>query len=1004
MRRIMNNTICILFSLLATPVLAQSESATTPADAPQLSKLPAVKQFVEATYPERARAEGIEAVVVLEIDIAASGLVEGARVVEPAVPAGYGFDEAAVEAVRRLEFEPAEAEGVPVPVTIAYRYGFALARPPAAASAEATPPALSINGRLLERGTRLPLAGVVVTVFRGEGDAAQGFEATTDAAGHFELFGLEPGEWKVLCDPAGYFPVRTAETFAASEVLEVTYFVERVTYNPFDVLVEARRPRKEVIRRTVQVEEIEKVPGTFGDPLGVVSNLPSVARSAFGGTPIVRGSAPEDTRISIGGVQIPYLYHFGGMRTALPAAMIDGIDFYPGNFSAYYGRATGGMLDVRPKRLAPQRLGGELDVSSIDSALYVETPIGEHAAIAVGGRRSYIDAILAATMPSDGPVKMTTAPRYYDYQLLGTVRPGAGHEITAMLFGSDDKMVMVFANPGDAGIPRVSTATRFYYGIIEDQWQISEGVANELKLAIGNTFSRTALGPERQIKSSFWTAHARETLRLRIAKPLELRVGADYIANLVDWDITFRRPIKDGSVGDVGMEYGGVYHSAGDDLVQHQPAGFLEAELTLGDLLVIPGIRVDYFGVPIEEVTYDPRLTARYRLTDKLVVKGGAGIYHQVPPDDETAPGFGNPDLQAFWANEYSVGAEYQLLAHLGIDATFFYKDVRHTVSPSDKLIERNGHLEAEVYNNDGRGRVYGLDLMIRHELANGFFGWIAYTLSRAERLDSGSTEWRLFGSDQTHILTVLGTYQLPRHWELGMRWRLVSGNPYTPYSRGVLDADQDMYLPIAGKVNSGRLPTFHQLDVRMDKRWVFDTMMVSAYIDIQNIYNRQNAEGVRLQLRLLRAAGRDGPDLHDDLRGQGRRSDRRMICEHDSAVTRGGRVARGPTSLGRGPASHLSGATAGILCQCRPARRGREQSRPRPGRDQDLPRRGRYRGGWANADLLARSRRAVRGGHRTERPLAAVAPGLLLTMQVVPWQHLSLHSEPAWASSKPRI
>ena len=61
----------------------------------------------------------------------------------------------------------------------------------------------------------------------------------------------------------------------------------------------------------------------------------------------------------------------------------------------------------------------------------------------------------------------------------------------------------------------------------------------------------------------------------------------------------------------------------------------------------------------------------------------------------------------------------------------------------------------------------------------------------------------------------------------------------------GIYDADSDSYVPIYGRVNSERIPAFHQLDLRVDKKWVFRTWMLRLYVDIQNVYNRKNPEFV---------------------------------------------------------------------------------------------------------------------------------------------------------------
>ena len=98
---------------------------------------------------------------------------------------------------------------------------------------------------------------------------------------------------------------------------------------------------------------------------------------------------------------------------------------------------------------------------------------------------------------------------------------------------------------------------------------------------------------------------------------------------------------------------------------------------------------------------------------------------------------------------------------------------------------------------------------------------------------------------DQTHILTVLGSYRLGRGWEFGARFRLVSGNLYTPNTYGFYDENNATYLPQAAYPQNGaRLPSFNQLDLRVDKTWTFRTWQLSAYLDVQNVYNQGNVEG----------------------------------------------------------------------------------------------------------------------------------------------------------------
>ena len=64
-----------------------------------------------AAYPEDARAQGIEGLVVVRYDVAVDGRVINARVVRAEPP--DVFDDAALASVRSWRFNPALADGVP---------------------------------------------------------------------------------------------------------------------------------------------------------------------------------------------------------------------------------------------------------------------------------------------------------------------------------------------------------------------------------------------------------------------------------------------------------------------------------------------------------------------------------------------------------------------------------------------------------------------------------------------------------------------------------------------------------------------------------------------------------------------------------------------------------------------------------------------------------------------------------------------------------------------------
>jgi outer membrane receptor protein involved in Fe transport len=203
-------------------------------------------------------------------------------------------------------------------------------------------------------------------------------------------------------------------------------------------------------------------------------------------------------------------------------------------------------------------------------------------------------------------------------------------------------------------------------------------------------------------------------------------------------------------------------------------------------------------------------------------------------------------------------------LKQVEISVEGFYKQLDRQVVPN---ADRTASLSS--YSNQGSGYAAGAEVLLKYKPDKRFFGWLAYTLSRSERRHGADEEPHLVPFDQPHILTVLGSFRLGKGWEAGARFRLVSGSLRTPNVCSVELASCDatrinalyhgasgVYTPIPfGAVSSERLPLFHALDVRVDKRFTFAAWKFSFYVDIQNIYNQENAETLRYNFNFTERA-----------------------------------------------------------------------------------------------------------------------------------------------------
>lgn len=188
-----------------------------------------------------------------------------------------------------------------------------------------------------------------------------------------------------------------------------------------------------------------------------------------------------------------------------------------------------------------------------------------------------------------------------------------------------------------------------------------------------------------------------------------------------------------------------------------------------------------------------------------------------------------------------TAGLEIRFTDFLSLDVQGFYKRLDRLVVFSTQGTQDGGSDGA--WSNSGDGHIYGAEVFLRWEQWKNFEGWIALTLQRSKRRDRPDWDFYWYDFDQPVILDVVASYRLPAGFRIGARWRYVSGNPETPFITAIYDADSDSYIALNGEYNSERLPSFHALDIRIDKDINFRRWKLTFYVDIQNVYNRKNPE-----------------------------------------------------------------------------------------------------------------------------------------------------------------
>jgi len=441
---------------------------------------------------------------------------------------------------------------------------------------------------------------------------------------------------------------------------------------------------------------------------------------------------------------------------------------------------------------------------------------------------------------------MTVAPWYYDYQAKFFYSKSRSDEYSVQAYGSDDQMRMVFDKPvQDANISgQFALASEFHR--LTGTW-VHRGKEGTSTLAIspGYTLMKMNIFEKFNISTYITDMLIREDVSTPVTRHLTLNWGGQVYTGYYDFKGHTPRDPGEQNQTRPFQNYQ-IFDWSGTARV-FTPAGYVEGEVKPHSRWkVIPGLRISYYDW-LDQLMADPRLAVWFKVDEQTNLKGQVGLYHTYPMIWYTIPGLGNPRLHAESAIQYNLGVERKLFEYVTADLQLFYKDMFDLAVRTEEMVERNGKFEPLIYNSAAVGRAYGAELLVKHEMSKYFFGWLAYTIGRSERKDVPDGQWSPNLYDQTHILTLVGVFRLPANWDLGLRFRYVSGNPYTPMDRGgYYDSDFGNYWAITGPLNSGRMPDFHQLDIRVDKKFVFDRWMLDVYLDVMNVYNHRSVEGVQ--------------------------------------------------------------------------------------------------------------------------------------------------------------
>jgi hypothetical protein len=504
----------------------------------------------------------------------------------------------------------------------------------------------------------------------------------------------------------------------------------------------------------------------------------------------------------------------------------------------------GGVVEMRLRAPSKERYSGLLQLDSIDGRFLVQGPLGKRARFMAAGRRSWLDAWMGAVVGGND-VAFKSLPVYWDGQVAVEVDLTRSTTATLFAFGSDDKLALLVKTP-DVQDPGAGGKFGIHSGFLRF------GLRTRTEFSDALTWTNTASwGPDRsnlvfgidRFNFTIQQLALRSELRARFHDRVSGVFGVDTQASRYDLDLYVRPyPATDETQGPY---FARPARRFVDKIWMVRPAAYAQLEITPWQgTRLIPSLRADYAD-DTGRLTIDPRFVFRSIVNDgdyRTTLKAGVGLYQQPPQPQESVAPFGTDGVRSNRSIHSSLGVEQQLYEGLTLSLEGFYKHYSRLIiaTPDEGETAIGARFE-----NIGTGRAYGGEVLLKYQGAQRFTGWLAYTASRSERKNGKDDRMHLFEFDQTHILSVLGNVKLGWGMSLGGRFRYVTGSPNTPIVGGILDLDAGAYSPVPGASFSTRVPAFHQLDLRLDKVWQIRKGALTAYLEVRNVYNHANTEGV---------------------------------------------------------------------------------------------------------------------------------------------------------------
>lgn len=735
-----------------------------------------------------------------------------------------------------------------------------------------------IQGKALDVLSRKPLGNAKVQLDKLES------VVLTAADGSFSIANVEPGYHTVTVSLDGYETETSAELlftydkspFITLELQSLASGVGEV--NIRKTSIQKREAESPVSSQKLSIREIERNPGGNRDISKIIQSLPGVISvPGFRNDVVIRGGSPSENKFYLDGIEIPIINHFqtqgstGGPVGLLNVNFIKEVNFYTGAFPVNYANGLSSVLDFRQMDGNANKAKYRFTLGSSDVGFTADGPIGKKTTYIFSARQSYLQGLFSV-------LGLPFLPNFIDYQAKVKVKLNEKDDISFLMVGAVDffklnlkvndnitDSIQLKSNKYILGYLPVYRQWNYTFGTVYTHYGAQSKTQYFLsRNMLNNTSYKYRNNDESSENNRIFTYKSiEEENKLRIENSRTLSrwkllagAGLEYVQFGVDNKAKILIPGAPGSAGTIQD----IAFNSQLNLAKY--SGFVRAYRNVmgsGTLSFAGRLDGNSYNKQMQNVLNQPTVSVSASLptsVNGLFLNANVGQFTQLP--SYTILGYRNAagELDNLNRVKYirnrmvAAGLQYNKVKDTRITLEGFYKQyANYPLALNDSISLGNLGTDFAVVGNEPvssvcDGRAYGMEFLVQKRSRSGLYGILAYTLSWSEFSDKNGNAVKS-AWDSRHTVSLVGGMKMKRNWELGAKFRLATGRPYTPYDvqRSLVKSNWDVKgvaLNDYSRLNTERLGTFSQLDVRVDKVWYFKKSSLNLYMDIQNFLNKE--------------------------------------------------------------------------------------------------------------------------------------------------------------------